>query len=440
METINEAWAKVLDYLQRTAQFSQTAFDVWLNQIEPAAIENGKMVCLVQTEFQKNTIEQHYSPKIIAAFEQVLGIPLGLTIYARESLPRDEESTKLSETSSDFESNFKFENFIIGPSNRFAYVAAQAVAGHPAGQYNPLFIHGGTGLGKTHLMYAICNEIRRKNPHFNILYIKGQTMINEIIEKIRSGDGEELRQKYHAVDVLLVDDIQFLSGKESTQAEFFHMFDYLHSNNKQIVLTSDRPPKEIAYLDDRLRSRFEMGLTADIQPPDIETRIAIVQKKAESLGFEISNEVAEYIAGQIKTNVRQLEGVVKNLRAQYMLGGEKITLHLAQNAVRDIRTDNQPVSIKTDRIIEEVARSMQVTVEDIRSLKRSAPISLARQIAQYIIRTMTGLSMESIGEEFGARDHSTVVYALKKIEEKMKKDPAFNILVTDIIKNLSENP
>ncbi|MBP3381149.1 MAG: chromosomal replication initiator protein DnaA [Clostridia bacterium] len=440
METINEAWAKVLDYLQKTAQFSQTAFDVWLNQIEPAAIENGKMVCLVQTEFQKNTIEQHYSPKIIAAFEQVLGIPLGLTIYARESLPRDEESAKLSETSSDFESNFKFENFIIGPSNRFAYVAAQAVAGHPAGQYNPLFIHGGTGLGKTHLMYAICNEIRRKNPHFNILYIKGQTMINEIIEKIRSGDGEELRQKYHAVDVLLVDDIQFLSGKESTQAEFFHMFDYLHSNNKQIVLTSDRPPKEIAYLDDRLRSRFEMGLTADIQPPDIETRIAIVQKKAESLGFEISNEVAEYIAGQIKTNVRQLEGVVKNLRAQYMLGGEKITLHLAQNAVRDIRTDNQPVSIKTDRIIEEVARSMQVTVEDIRSPKRSAPISLARQIAQYIIRTMTGLSMESIGEEFGARDHSTVVYALKKIEEKMKKDPAFNILVTDIIKNLSENP
>ncbi len=440
METINEAWAKVLDYLQKTAQFSQTAFDVWLNQIEPAAIENGKMVCLVQTEFQKNTIEQHYSPKIIAAFEQVLGIPLGLTIYARESLPRDEESAKLSETSSDFESNFKFENFIIGPSNRFAYVAAQAVAGHPAGQYNPLFIHGGTGLGKTHLMYAICNEIRRKNPHFNILYIKGQTMINEIIEKIRSGDGEELRQKYHAVDVLLVDDIQFLSGKESTQAEFFHMFDYLHSNNKQIVLTSDRPPKEIAYLDDRLRSRFEMGLTADIQPPDIETRIAIVQKKAESLGFEISNEVAEYIATQIKTNVRQLEGVVKNLRAQYMLGGEKITLHLAQNAVRDIRTDNQPVSIKTDRIIEEVARSMQVTVEDIRSPKRSAPISLARQIAQYIIRTMTGLSMESIGEEFGARDHSTVVYALKKIEEKMKKDPAFNILVTDIIKNLSENP
>ena len=439
METINEMWEKVLTYLRETAQLSQASFDVWLNYIEPAALENGKLVCLVQTEFQRTTIEQHYGPKLIEAFEKVLGIPLGLCIYSREGLPKNEESAKLSETSTSFESNFTFENFIIGGSNRFAYVAAQAVAGHPAGQYNPLFIHGGTGLGKTHLMYAICNEIRRDHPHFNILYIKGQTMINEIIEKIRSGDGEELRQKYHAVDVLLVDDIQFLGGKERTQAEFFHMFDYLHSNNKQIVLTSDRPPKEIAYLDDRLRSRFEMGLTADIQPPDIELRIAIVQKKAESLGFEISNEVAEYIATQIKTNVRQLEGVVKNLKAQYMLGGEKITLHVAQNAVRDIRSDNQPVAIKTDKIIEEVARSMQVSVEDIRSPKRSAPISSARQIAQYIIRTLTGLSMESIGEEFGARDHSTVVYAIKKTEEKMKKDPAFNILVTDIIKNLSEN-
>ncbi len=439
METINEAWEKVLDYLQKTAQFSQTAFDVWLSHIEPAAIENGEMVCLVQTDFQKNTIEQHYSQKIIAAFEAVLGIPMGLKIYSREGLAKKSDKPQGSETSSDFESAFTFENFIIGPSNKFAYVAAQAVAGHPADQYNPLFIYGGTGLGKTHLMYAVCNEIRRKHPTFNILYIKGQTMINEIIEKIRSGDGEELRQKYHAVDVLLVDDIQFLAGKESTQTEFFHMFEFLHSNNKQIVLTSDRPPKDIPYLDERLRSRFEMGLKADIQPPDIETRIAIVQKKAESLGFEISNEIAEYIAGQIKTNVRQLEGVVKNLRAQYMLNGEKITLHVAQNAVRDIRSDNQPVSIRTDKIIEEVARSMQVTVEDIRSAKRSAPISLARQIAQYIIRTMTGLSMESIGEEFGARDHSSVVYSIKKVEEKMKQDPSFNILVTDIIKNLSEN-
>lgn len=439
METINEAWAKVLDYLQKTAQFSQVAFDVWLNQIEPAAIENGELVCLVQTDFQKNTIEQHYSPKIIAAFEQVLGIPLGLKIHSRESLSKNNDTPKVSENSLDFESSFTFDNFIIGSSNRFAYVAAQAVASHPAGQYNPLFIYGGTGLGKTHLMYAICNEIRKKNPQFNILYIKGQTMINEIIEKIRNNNGEELRQKYHAVDVLLVDDIQFIGGKDMTQVEFFHMFEYLHSNNKQIVLTSDRPPKDIAFLDDRLRGRFEMGLTADIQAPDIETRMVIVQKKAEELGFEISNEVAEYIASQIKTNVRQLEGVVKNLKAQYMLGGEKITLHVAQNAVRDIRTDNQPVSIKTDKIIEEVARSMQVTVEDIRSPKRSAPISLARQIAQYIIRTVTGLSMESIGEEFGARDHSTIVYALKKIETKMENEPSFKILVNDIIKNISEN-
>jgi len=438
METINEAWAKALHLLHETAQVSQTAIDVWLSHIEPVAIENGKMVCFVQTDFQKSTIERHYGDKIIAAFETVLGIPLGLIIYARDAA-KDRQTPSPSESSASFESSFTFDNFIIGPSNRFAYAASQAVAGYPAEQYNPLFIYGGTGLGKTHLMYAICNEIRRKNPHFNILYIKGQTLINEIIDKIRNGDGEELRSKYHAVDVLLVDDIQFLTGKESTQTEFFHMFDHLHSNKKQIVLTSDRPPKDIAFLDDRLRSRFEMGLTADIQPPDLETRIVIVQKKAESLGFEISTDVAEYIANQIKTNVRQLEGVVKNLKAQYMLGGEKITIHTAQNAVRDIRTDNQPVSITVDKIIGEVARSMQVKAEDIRSPKRSAPISLARQVAQYIMRTVTGLPMQSIGDEFGARDHSTVVYALKKIEEKMEKDPSFKILVNDIIKNITEN-
>ncbi len=439
MESIKEAWIKVLDYLQKTAQFSQTAFDVWLNQIEPIAIENGEVVCFVQTDFQKSTIERHYGPKLVEAFETVLGIPLGLKIYARDNGEKKGASPAPFENSSDFESSFTFDNFIVGPSNRFAYAAAQAVASNPAGQYNPLFIYGGTGLGKTHLMYAVCNEIRKKNPTFNILYIKGQTMINEIIEKIRSGDGEELRSKYHAVDVLLVDDIQFLSGKESTQMEFFHMFDFLHSNNKQIVLTSDCPPKEIAYLDERLRSRFEMGLPADIQPPDFETRIAIIQRKAESLGLEIPPDVAEYIAGQIKTNVRQLEGVVKNLKAQYMLNGEKITIHSAQNAVRDIRTDNQPVSITVDKIISEVARSMQVKVEDIRSPKRSAPISLARQVAQYIMRSVTGLPMQSIGDEFGARDHSTVVYALKKIELKMDKEPAFKILVNDIIKNITEN-
>lgn len=439
METIKQAWSEILDYLRNVEHLSQVAFDVWINSIEPVAIENGEVVLHVHTEFQKKTISEHYGERLTRAFMQVLGIPLGLKIIAKEEQrvapnPSDSPQNSLP----NFETNFTFDNFIVGSSNKFPYAASQAVASNPAGQYNPLFIYGGSGLGKTHLLYAICNEIRKNNPSANILYTKGVDMTNEIIEAIRNGTGEELRAKYRQVDVLLVDDIQFLSGKERTQEEFFHTFDFLHSNNKQIVLTSDRPPKEIATLEERLRSRFEMGLTADIQPPDLETRIAIIRKKADSLDIPITDDIAEYIAGQLKTNVRQLEGVVKNMKAQFMLKGERLSVLTAQNAIRDIRNDNQPVSITVDKIIAEVARSMMVKPEDIRSQKRAAPISQARQVAEYVMRTVTGLPMQSIGEEFGSRDHSTIVYAIRKVEERMEQDSNFKNTVNDIIKNISE--
>ncbi len=439
METIKEAWSEILDHLRNVEKLSQVAFDVWINHIEPVAIENGEVIVLVHTEFQKKTILEHYGERLIRAFEQVLGIPLGLKIMAREEQkPAANTAASNQVVLPSFETNFTFDNFIVGSSNKFAYAASQAVASKPAGQYNPLFIYGGSGLGKTHLMYAICNEIRKNNPTARILYTKGEEMTNEIIEAIRNGTGEELRAKYRQVDVLLVDDIQFLSGKERTQEEFFHTFDFLHSNNKQIVLTSDRPPKEIATLEERLRSRFEMGLTADIQPPDLETRIAIIRRKADSLDIPISDDIAEYIAGQLKSNVRQLEGVVKNMKAQFMLKGEKLSVLTAQNAIRDIRNDNQPVSITVDKIIAEVARSMMVKPEDIRSQKRSAPISQARQVAEYVMRTVTQLPMQSIGEEFGSRDHSTIVYAIRKVEERMEQDSNFKNTVNDIIKNISE--
>lgn len=438
METIKEAWSEILEYLRNVERLSQVAFDVWINSIEPAAIENGEVVVYVHTDFQKKTISEHYGERLIRAFEQVLGIPLGLKILAREE--QKPQSPVIAEQTSlpDFETNFTFNNFIVGSSNKFAYAASQAVASKPAGQYNPLFIYGGSGLGKTHLLYAICNEIRKNNPGARILYTKGEEMTNEIIDAIRNGTGDEFRAKYRQADVLLVDDIQFLSGKERTQEEFFHTFDFLHSNNKQIVLTSDRPPKEIATLEERLRSRFEMGLTADIQPPDLETRIAIIRRKADSLDIPITDDIAEYIAGQLKSNVRQLEGVVKNMKAQFMLKGEKLSVLTAQNAIRDIRNDNQPVSITVDKIIAEVARSMMVKPEDIRSQKRSAPISQARQVAEYVMRTVTGLPMQSIGEEFGSRDHSTIVYAIRKVEERMEQDSNFKNTVNDIIKNISE--
>ena len=441
METIKEAWSGILEYLHNQEDISEVAYNVWITCIEPVAIEDGEVVVYVHTDFQKKIVTEHYAAKFREAFEKVLGIPLGLRIQSGEG---DRESHSLpAEDGILFpgrapDQEYTFENFIVGSSNKFAHAASQAVASKPAGYYNPLFIYGGSGLGKTHLLYAICNEIQKNTPDVKIIYTKGEYITNELIEAIQKGQTAEFRAKYRQVDVLLVDDIQFISGKVSTQEEFFHTFDALHQANKQIVLTSDRPPREIATLEERLRTRFEMGLLADIQPPDLETRIAIIKRKAQLLDLHISDDICEYIANQLKSNVRQLEGAVKRMRAQYLLAGDQPSLLTAQNAIRDIRNDSQPVPITVERIITEVGRTMNVTPEDIRSTKRSSPISQARQVAAYVVRSITGLPMKAIGEEFGTRDHSTIVYAIQKVESRMNKDSSFKGMVNDIIKNISE--
>lgn len=441
METIKEAWSGILEYIHELDTVSEPAFNTWICDIVPLDIEDGEVVVEVGKNFQKDIIQKMFADKLTDAFEKVLGIPLGLKILSREedaqaAVPPPAISGNLFDYQT--AQKYSFENFVVGSSNKFAHAASQAVASKPAGYYNPLFIYGGSGLGKTHLLYAICNEVHRHSPAARILLTKGEDMANELIAAIQNGKTVEFRAKYRQVDVLLVDDIQFISGKVSTQEEFFHTFDALHQANKQIVLTSDRPPKEIAALEDRLRTRFEMGLLADIQPPDLETRIAIIRRKAEMLDIPITDDIAEYIAGQLKSNVRQLEGAVKVMRAQYLLAGEKPSLLTAQNAIRDIRNDSQPVPITVERIINEVARTMTVSPEDIRSTKRSAPISQARQVAAYVVRSITGLPMKSIGEEFGTRDHSTIVYAIQKVESRMEKDSSFKGMVNDIIKNISE--
>lgn len=442
METIKEVWSGILDYLHNLDDISEVAYNVWITCIEPRTIEDGEVVVFVHTNFQKKIVSEHYADKLKDAFENVLGIPLGLKIVSGEDLEKTTAAAPPPASGNLFDGStdqdYSFENFVVGSSNKFAHAASQAVASKPAGYYNPLFIYGGSGLGKTHLLYAICNEIRKNSPAANILFTKGEYMANELIEAIQKGQTMEFRAKYRQVDVLLIDDIQFISGKVSTQEEFFHTFDALHQANKQIVLTSDRPPREIATLEERLRTRFEMGLLADIQPPDLETRIAIIRRKAQLLDIPITDDIAEYIASQLKSNVRQLEGAVKCMRAQYLLAGEQPTLVTAQNAIRDIRNDSQPVPITVERIINEVARTMTVTPEDIRSTKRSAPISQARQVAAYVVRSITGLPMKAIGEEFGTRDHSTIVYAIQKVESRMAKDSSFKGMVGDIIKNISE--
>lgn len=446
METLKEAWSGVLDYLHTLPDISEVAFNVWLSCIEPVSIEDDKVIVYVHTNFQRKIIAEHYTEKLKSAIENVLGLPLNLEIRSGEedtpspSAPAPQEDPDEGNLFGSNTANYEysFENFIVGSSNKYAHAASQAVAKNPAGHYNPLFIYGGSGLGKTHLLYAICNEIKKNSPDGKILYTKGEYMTNELIESLRNKSSAEFRAKYRQVDVLMVDDIQFIAGKEATQEEFFHTFEALHQANKQIVLTSDRPPKEIATLEDRLRSRFEMGLLADIQPPDLETRIAIVKRKAQIFDVAIDDDVASYIAGQLKSNVRQLEGAIKRLRAQCILNGERATINTAKMAIRDIQNDNPPIPVTVDRIISEVARTMNVTPEDIRSSKRSANVSQARQVSAYVVRSITGLSMKAIGEHFGTRDHSTIVYAIKKVEDMMAKDPSFKGRVNDIIKNVSE--
>ena len=312
------------------------------------------------------------------------------------------------------------------------------MAANPAGAYNPLFIYGNSGLGKTHLLYAICNDLKRSHPEMTTLYIKGDDFTNELIDAIQHGTTSTFHQKYRKTDVLLVDDIQFIAGKDSTQEEFFHTFNSLYEAKKQIVLTSDRPPKEIQTLEDRLRTRFEWGLIADIQPPDFETRIAIIKRKAEALDLELPGDVCEYIATRLKTNIRQLEGAVKKMKANWLLNGDAPTMANAQTAISDILNNDQPPPLTVEKIIEEVGRTFEVSPDDIRSSKRSANISNARQIAVYVVREITQLSMTTIGEEFGGRDHSTVVYAVQQVEKNMKKDSKTKAMVEDIIKNIRD--
>lgn len=443
MESIKEAWSGILEYLHQQNDISEVAYNMWIKCIEPCSIEGNSVILQVHTHFQQTIILSQYAEKIKNAFQQVLGIPFDLTVISEEA-PAEAEEPELPKAEnifgqrpSDYE--YSFENFVVGPSNKFAHAASQAVALKPASSYNPLFIYGGSGLGKTHLLFAICNEIRKKSPDMRILYTKGEFMTNELIEALRNNATIEFRAKYRRVDVLLIDDIQFIAGKLSTQEEFFHTFDALHQANKQIVLTSDRPPREIAALEERLRTRFEMGLLADIQPPDLETRIAIIKRKAQLLELDLNDDICEYVASQLKSNVRQLEGAVRRMQAQCLLEGDHPSMLTAQAAIRDIKNDNQPVPVTVERIIAEVARTMSVTPEDIRSNKRSATISSARQVAEYVVRNITGLPMKNIGEEFGGRDHTSVVYAIQKVEETMEKNASFKGLVNDIIKNISDS-
>ena len=325
---------------------------------------------------------------------------------------------------------------MVGDSNKVAHAAAQAVADAPGQYYNPLLIYGNSGLGKTHLLYAIAHVIRQKNPDKRIVYIKGDDFINEFIESVRTGKAADFRTKYREADLLLVDDIQFVAGKVETQNEFFHTFNTLYEAKKQIVLTSDRPPKEMTLLDDRLRTRFEWGLVQDVQPPDLETRIAILKNKAAQLGFMLENNIASYIATKITANVRQLEGAVKKIKAFKDLEGIEINQSTVDRAIQDLIRSDEFI-ITPDTIIKEICRYFRLEEDQVKGQSRSRDCLNGRQVAMYLIRRMTSLSLDDTGKIFGGRDHSTVLNSINKVEKKMQSDPIYSETIKDIITNIN---
>ena len=441
---MEELWSKTREVLR--AEVNAVVYNSLLgsNNLVPALLDGDTLVLRVVMDNLKLLITNQWYSTIVRALSQVAGHQMDVEILTQEEIEARpqlkqkavEEQETVLESSVALNPKYTFETFVVGSGNRFAHAAALSVATDPAHSYNPLFIYGGVGLGKTHLMHAVGNFIREHDPSKRILYIPGETFTNELISAIQQGRNIQFRNRFRSVDVLMVDDIQFIAGKESTQEEFFHTFNSLHDAHKQIVIASDRPAKEIKSLEERLRTRFEWGLTADVQPPDFETRVAIVKRKAELLHLDLPEDVAEFIANHLKNNIRQLEGAVKKLNAYYMLEGIQPVISVAQNAIKDILNETQPVPVTIEKIVGEVSRTFNVSPADIRGTKRNANVASARRVAIYILREVTGMSMEEIGREFSGRDHSTIVYSLKTMERDMKNDQHLRETVSDIIKNV----
>ena len=448
MNSFAEVFEAVKQYCTNEGGLGDVPRKLWLDALEPVGLDGNDAVFTCQSEFQKDVIlGNKYKNLLLEAFEATLGFPVNLRVLTVEEKQNvepipperiEEMQTELEKSFEGGEYAYTFDTFIVGGSNEFAYAACTSVAKGDS-TYNPLFIYGPSGLGKTHLIHAISHEMKKNNPDLNIIYVTGETFTNELIEAIaQKKDTTKFHEKYRSADVLLVDDVQFIGGKESTQEEFFHTFNILHSAGKQIVLTSDRPPKDIKILEDRIRNRFESGLIADISTPEFETRIAIIRRKAECLELNIPDEVAEFIANRLKSNIRQLEGAVKKLKALKSLAGSSPSISMAQSVIRDILTDDQPIPITVEKIIAEVANVYGVTPEDIRSNKRASQISTARKIAIYLVREITEMPLASIGMEFGGRDHSTIVYAVNNVTASLRRDRNLRDTVETIAKTVRE--
>lgn len=433
---LEEIWHDVLNILKE--DLSEVSFNTWLKTIEPISISMDKIILSAPNNFTKGILQGRYLNLIKNAIKHSTNIEYGIefVIPGEEHIvmgqPINHDSQETSQTSP-LNPKYIFDTFVIGNSNRFAHAASFAVAEAPAQAYNPLFIYGGVGLGKTHLMHAIGHFILSQNPNSRVVYVSSEKFTNELINSIREYRNEEFRNKYRNVDVLLIDDIQFIAGKEGTQEEFFHTFNALHEANKQIIISSDRPPKEIPTLEDRLRSRFEWGLIADIQPPDLETRIAILRKKANVENIEVSDEVMLYIASKIQSNIRELEGALIRVVAYSSLTNRQANKELAEEALKDIISSKKTTEITVDLIKNAVAKNYKIKLEDFNSKKRTRAIAYPRQVAMYLTRELTDLSLPKIGDEFGGRDHTTVIHACEKINTDISNNENIKIKIDDII-------
>ncbi|MDN5301891.1 MAG: chromosomal replication initiator protein [Thermoanaerobacteraceae bacterium] len=450
---LSSLWCQVLKILSSELN-NDMSFNTMLKPAKLVSLDQNIATVEVPNIFLKQVIEKRYINLLKDILRSILKQDIsiffkvgddanfsgtGLESYSSQILDRYDSKSFSEEPISSLNQKYTFDTFVVGNSNRFAHAASLAVAQSPARAYNPFFIYGGVGLGKTHLMHAIGHYILSQKPNYKVVYISSERFTNELINSIKDDKNVEFRNKYRTIDVLLIDDIQFIAGKERTQEEFFHTFNALHEANKQLVISSDRPPKEIPTLEERLRSRFEWGLITDIQPPDFETRIAILLKKASMENLTVPNDVINFIATKIETNIRELEGALIRIVAYSSLTNCPIDINLAEHVLKDILPDQKPKKITISDILQEVGRHFSLKVEDFKAKKRTKDLAFARQVAMYLCSELTDLSLPKIGEEFGGRDHTTVIHARDKIAQDMAKDPQLSMLIDSLKKKLVQS-
>ena len=464
---LEDIWEQVKIDLSK--DITPSIMELWFGPVKIHGYEENTIIFATESEFNYNVFTKKYIPILKKAFSEQFGFEQEIKVIftgVPSSTERIKEQLRLNRTPSaeekkeepveesaenenepvnvagvlpiDYSFQYTFDNFIVGSSNKFAHAACTAVAAHPAKNYNPLFIYGPSGLGKTHLMSAIVNEIKRKNPKAKVLYIKGDDFTNQMIDSLSRQEMSKFHEKYRNCDILLIDDIQFIAGKTSTQEEFFHTFNALYEEHKQIVLSSDRPPKDIQTLEDRLKTRFEWGLIADIQPPDLELRIAIIKKKAEQVSITLSEEVLTFLAENLRSNIRQIEGTIKKLSAIVFLDGREITMEIAAACLQEITGGVVPVQVIVDKIFSAIFNKYGVTKAELLGEKRTKNIAFARHVSVYLIRQITEMSFPGIAKIFN-RDHSTMLSSFELISKRINSDPMFNVEISELMKEVSSN-